>query len=140
MTSFTVVRSVNLPVEKVWEVLGTFTTSPGPEIKVEVIEYGDQTNNNVGTVRNLTVGMFSVQERLESANPPTGLTFSILKGTPTRVYKGEVQFEKNGEASTTIRFVADIKPIIPFTGFIIIKIAKSIINKIIDSLIKNHIS
>ncbi len=36
MATLTLVRKVNLPVEKVWSLIGDFTASPGPDIKVEV--------------------------------------------------------------------------------------------------------
>ena len=137
MASFTLERTINLPVEKVWDILGNFTVSPGPEIKVEVEKQGDQANNGVGTIRKLTIGNVCVKEILESANPPNSFTYRVLSGALTKEYKGKVNFKKNGE-ETIIHLKADIKPIIPFTSPIIIKVAKGAINSILDSLEKNH--
>ncbi len=36
MTSFTLIRKVNIPVEKVWEKVGDFTKSPGPVEQLSV--------------------------------------------------------------------------------------------------------
>jgi len=51
MTSFTLSRMVDLPAEKVWEIAGNFTKSPGPGVLVEVEKQGDPDAHGVGAVR-----------------------------------------------------------------------------------------
>lgn len=137
MTSFSLERKVDLPVQKLWNLIADFTVSPGPEIKVEVEKEGDADCGGVGTIRTITIGNVRVKEILDSVDPPRGFTYRILSGAPMRYYKGIVNF-KAQEGATLIRWYAEIKPLIPFTGPILVKVAKGAVNGLIDSVIKNH--
>ena len=137
MASFTYERKVNLPVEKVWSLIGDFTKAPGPDIKVEVEKEGDPAKNGAGTIRTITIGKVCVKEILDTANPPNSFSYRILSGAPMKEYNGKVNLE-NVDGATLIRWKADIKPKIPFTGPILVKVAKGAVNGLIDSVEKHH--
>jgi len=137
MASFTFERKVKLPVEKVWSLIGDFTATPGPDIKVEVEKQGDPDKNGAGTIRTITIGKVRVKEILDSASPPDSFTYRILSGAPMKEYLGKVKFEES-DGATLIRWQADIKPKIPFTGPILVKVAKGAVNGLIDAVEKYH--
>lgn len=137
MASFTFERKVNLPIEKVWSLIGDFTKSPGPEIKVEVEKEGDPSKDGAGTIRTITIGKVCVKEILDTANPPDSLTYRIIAGPPMKEYLGKVNFTGN-DGTTVICWQAEIKPKIPFTGPILCMVAKRAVNGLIDAIEKNH--
>jgi len=137
MTSFTLERKVNLPTEKVWSLIGDFAATPGPDIKVEVEKEGDPKKAGAGIVRIITIGKVCVKEILDSANPPNSFTYRILSGAPMKEYIGRVNF-KDEDGATLIHWQVDIKPKIPFTGPILVKISKGVVNGIIDAVEKYH--
>lgn len=137
MASYTIERKINLPVEKAWSLIGDFTKSPGPEIKVEVEKEGDPSAGGAGTIRLITIGKVCVREILDMANPPNSFTYRILSGAPMKEYHGEVKFE-DIDGATLIHWQADIKPKIPFTGPILCRVAKGAVNGFIDAVEKHH--
>ena len=137
MASFTFERKVNLPVEKTWSLIGDFTKSPGPEIKVEVEKEGDPDKGGAGTIRTITIGKVCVKEILDTANPPNSFTYRIIAGPPMKEYLGTVNF-KDDAGATMICWSAYIKPKIPFTGPILCMVAKNAVNSLINAVEKNH--
>ncbi len=138
MASYTIERRINLPIEKVWSLIGDFTKSPGPEIKVEVEKEGDPSAGGAGTIRIITIGKVRAREILDTANPPHSLTYRMLGGAPIKEYLGKVDF-KDKEGSTIIHWHVDLKPKIPLTGGICCRLAKSAVNHLIDAVEKHHI-
>lgn len=138
MASFTVTREVNLPVEKVWSLIGDFAATPGPDIRVEVEEEGDSTGAGVGAIRKITIGRIRLREILDAANPPHSFRYRIIGGAPMKEYRGQVNFEDIGGA-TKIHWRADLTPAIPFTGAVVVRVAKGCVKKLIDSVEKNHL-
>ena len=136
MVSYTFTRTVQLPVDKVWSLIGDFTKSPGPGITVEVEKEGDPKAGGAGTIRTITIGKVCVRELLETANPPHSFTYRILSGAPMKEYLGSVRFEPK-ENSTIIHWHVDLKPKIPFTGWICRKVAKNASNRLIDEIEKH---
>ncbi len=137
MPSYSFERTINLPIEKVWSLIGDFTQSPGPDISVTVEKDGDPKAGGAGTTRKIKIGKVCVREILDTADPPRGFTYRILSGAPMKNYIGKVAFEdKSGR--TLIRWSADLTPKIPFTGGICWKVAKGAIQKLIDSAEKHH--
>ena len=137
MASYTFERKINLPVEKVWSLIGDFTKSPGPEIKVEVEKEGDPSAGGAGTIRMITIGKVRVREILDTVNPPHSFTYRILGGAPMKEYHGKVNFEDK-EGSTIIHWHADLKPKIPLTGGICCKVAKGAVNGLINAVERHH--
>ncbi len=136
MTVYSFRREVNLPVEKVWSLIGDFRQTPSPEIKVEVEKEGDMDANGVGTIRKITIGKVCVREILDSANPPYTFTYRILSGAPMKEYLGKVRFEPK-ESSTIIHWHADLTPKIPLTGWICSWIASDSQHRLIDAVEKS---
>ncbi len=135
MTSFTLTRKVDLPAEKVWEIVGDFTKSPGPGVLVEVEKQGDPNSYGIGAVRTITIGKVRVRERLESVDPPKSFTYTILSGAPIKNYSGKAEFIPKG-LSTEIRWSGEFSPKIPFTGWICCKVSKGAVNGLIDEIEK----
>ena len=137
MATLTLARKVNLPIEKVWSLIGDFTASPGPDIKVEVEKEGDPNKGGAGTIRIITIGKVRVKEILDTANPPNSFTYRILSGAPMKEYHGKVNFEDR-DGATMIYWQSEIKPKIPFTGPILVKVTKGAVNDLIDAVEKYH--
>ena len=138
MTSFTFDRKVNLSKDKVWANIGDFTKTPGPDIIVKIKKEGDPARHGVGAIRTIKIGNVKVKEILESANPPHSFDYRIIGNPLMKDYIGHVTFEDDA-GSTKIRWQADIKPMIPFTGPICVKVATGCVSKLIDSLEKHHV-
>jgi hypothetical protein len=122
MTVYSFRREVNLPVEKVWSLLGDFTKAPSSEIEVSVEKEGD-----------ITIGKVCIREILDSANPPCSFTYRILSGAPMKEYLGKVKLEPR-ESSTIIHWSAELTPKIPLTGWLCSWIASDSQNRLIDAV------
>jgi hypothetical protein len=86
-------REVNLPVEKVWSVLGDFTKAPSSETEVLLEKEGGRDTNGAGTIRKITIGKVCVREILDSANPSYSFAYRILSGALIKKYLGDVRLE-----------------------------------------------
>lgn len=137
MASYTIKRTVELPIDNVWSLIGDFTKSPGPGITVEVEKEGDTEAGGVGTIRTITIGKVRVRERLETANPPHSFSYRILSGAPMKEYHGNVKFEPKDD-STIIQWHAELKPKFPLTGWVCCKVAKDTVNRLIDEVERHH--
>lgn len=137
MTVYSFRREVNLPVEKVWSLLGDFTKAPSSEIEVLVEKEGDRETNGVGTIRKITIRKVCVREILDSANPPYSFTYRILSGVPIKEYLGNVRLEPR-ESSTIIHWSAELTSKIPLTGWLCSWIASDSQHRLIDA-VKNSI-
>jgi hypothetical protein len=133
MASFIIERTINVPMNKVWQVLGDFGKSPGPSVKVTVIKEGNKELFGVGCERTIAIGKNEVIERLESANPPHSLSYAMLKGAPVKDYVGKVNLYENGKA-TNITWTFTFRPSIPGIGWLVAREIKKSINTIIDEL------
>ena len=131
MTVYSLKREVNLPVEKVWSLLGDFTKAPSSEIEVLVEKEGDKETNGVGTIRKITIGKVCVREILDSANPSYSFAYRILSGALIKKYLGDVRLEPR-ESSTIIHWSAELKPKIPLTGWICSRIVSDSQHRLID--------
>ncbi len=135
MTAFTIIRKVNLPAEKVWELAGDFKKAPGPGIIVEVENDGDPGSHGVGAIRTITIGKVRVRERLESVSHPKSFTYKILSGAPMKEHHAEVEFISHG-SSTEIRWTVEFTPKFSGIGWIVGRITKKAINQFIDEIEK----
>ena len=137
MTITSLERKIKLPLDKAWSLLSDFTGSPSPAFPVTVHEKGDPQNNGVGTIRTIKLGMVSAMERLEAVEPSQSYMYCILAGSPVKQYLGKFEFsEESGE--TLIRWHANLKPILPLTGWIIAIVTKKIVHKILDQMEADH--
>jgi carbon monoxide dehydrogenase subunit G len=135
MADFSFERKLNFPRADVWPLIGDFTKSPGPEIKVEVEKEGDKAAAGAGTIRTITIGKVRVREVLETANPPSSFTYRIIGGAPMKEYKADVTFRES-DGATVIRWDACLKPKFPLTGSLCCLVAKGAANKLLDAVEK----
>lgn len=129
---FSIERRIKSDPEKVWKLISDFSLSPGQGVNVRVIEPGGE--NGVNLVREVTVGTMALTERIDSVEPGTSFWYSIIKGTPTKIYKGKGQVGRSGN-ETIITWSGDFTPKIPFTGAIIGMIAKKSVAKYLDAVL-----
>ena len=137
MASYYFERTLNMPLEKVWSVIGDFEKSPAPDIPVTVEKHGDPNAGGAGTTRTITIGKVRVREIIDSVDPPRGFTYRILSGAPIRDYFGRVSFEDIA-GTTLIRWSVTMKPKIPFTGRICCMVSERVVRQLIDSIEKHH--
>ena len=135
MTVYSFKREVNLPVEKVWSVLGDFTKAPSSETEVLLEKEGGRDTNGAGTIRKITIGKVCVREILDSANPSYSFAYRILSGALIKKYLGDVRLEPR-ESSTIIHWSAELIPKIPLTGWICSRIASDSQHRLIDAVKK----
>ena len=133
MTSFTIIREIESPVEKVWDIVGNFMESPGPGITVTVEEKGDHAAGGVGAVREITIGKVCVRERLESINPPHSFSYRVLSGAPMKDYLAHVEFSLK-DNTTIVQWKVELTPKIPLTGWICCKVSKGAVNSYLDEV------
>lgn len=137
MASFSLERTVNIPINKLWSLLSDFTKSPCPDISVTTVEPGGPSAGGIGTIRTISIGRVRVREIIETVDPPHGFTYRILSGAPVKEYVGRAHFEDK-DGRTRIRWSGDFKPKIPFTGGICCKVAKGAVVRLLDSIEKHH--
>ncbi len=137
MATVTVERTINVPLQKVWNVASDFAVSPGPSIKIDLEKEGDPNLNGVGTERTITFLKQNnkIRTRYETVDPPNSFTYSILSGAPVKSYIGKAEFSPNGEA-TNIKWSGTFTPKIIGIGWLVGRAVLKGINDFIDELEK----
>lgn len=138
MTTLTVARKLDVPVEKVWEIAGDFKKSPGPGVLVEIESDGDPAAHGVGAIRTITIGKVKVRERLESINASNSFTYRIISGAPMKDHHAKAEFILQG-ASTEVRYTYEFTPKIIGIGWLVALMAKKTINLYIDEIEKTSL-
>ena len=133
LTTASVDRTIAVPLYRAWSLLSDFTGSPSPVFPVTVHEKGDADYNGVGTVRTIKLGPFSVMERLEAVEPNRSYMYCILAGAPIKQYLGKFEFSA-ADGATRIRWHADFKPIIPFSGWAIAIVIRRMVHKMLSQM------
>lgn len=132
MAGFTIQRTMNAPLKRVWD-LSDFVKSVGIS-QVEVRNQGDPSNNNVGFTRAIKSGNRIVVEQLLFVDPMNRYTYTLTEGAPVKEdYLGVVAFSEDC-GSTKLTWSATFTPAIPGTGWICALVIKSAVKKIIDSI------
>ena len=132
MSGFTVTRNIDVPAERIWAVLSDFTHPPVPAFTVKVEKNGTYETKGIGTIRVITIGKRQFRERLETVTPPN-LTYSLLSGAPVKDYIGSINI-KSIEGRTNIIWKVEFRPKIIGTTWIIKRLAKNTINRIISEM------
>ena len=135
MAVVTVERTINVPLKKVWEVASNFAESPGSSIEIQLEKEGDPKLNGIGMERTITFlkQNAKLRERLETIDPPSSFTYSVLSGAPVKSYLGKAEFSPSGE-TTNIKWSGTFTPKIIGIGWLVgMKVSKSI-NDFIDDL------
>ena len=97
MEAFVIERKINLPLEKVWMVMGEFNQSRNHGIQVVVEKEGDPGAYGAGMIRTLTKGDVCVREILDSVNPPDSIAYRIIDNPFMDDYHGRIFFkDENG--------------------------------------------
>jgi hypothetical protein len=133
VTTASLARKTNIPLDNLWSLLSDFTGSPSPAFPVVVHEKGDPADNGVGAIRTLTLGKITVMERLEAVTPSHTFMYSILSGSPVKQYLGKWVFREEKDF-TIVEWRADFKPTFPLTGWIIAQATKRVVHQIIDQM------
>jgi carbon monoxide dehydrogenase subunit G len=132
--NFTIEKRIKAEPEKVWKLISDFSFSPGHGVEVRVTDAGAKNSKNL--IRDVTIGKMVIKERIENVEPGKSFSYSIIKGTPTKSYKGKDQIEKRGN-ETVITWSGDFIPKIPFIGLLIRMIAKKNVSKYLDAVLLN---
>jgi len=138
VTTVRVERKIKVPLDKAWYLLSDFTGTPSPAFPVIVHEKGDDKYKGVGTIRTITLGMFSVMERLEAVEPNKSYMYCILAGSPVKQYLGKFEFSPDN-GSTLIRWQANFKPSFPLIGWAIAIVTKKMVHKILSRMEADHL-
>ena len=129
---FTVERRVKAGPAKVWSVLSDFARSPGGGVEVRVVEAGADDGKNM--VRDLRIGLLGVRERIEEVVPGESFSYSILRGAPTRSYRGKGRIAP-GDGETVITWSGDFVPLVPGTGRLVRLLARRSVNRYLDAVL-----
>ncbi len=137
MTSFAIIRKINVSSEKVWNLLSDFEKPLVPSSTVTVERKGTSGAGDVGTIRMITLGKKQIREKLESINPPNQLTYSLLSGIPVKNYNGTVDINPiNGK--TCISWKVKFNPTVFGSGWIIKRLIKKGLNRLISEIEKEY--
>jgi hypothetical protein len=134
MKTFTIVRTISSPLEKVWKLAGDFTRTPGPGVTIEVHGTGNANAHGVGAERTITIGSVKVRERLESIDPAKKtFTYCILSGAPMKNHSATAECFPQGSA-TRVRMNVQFDPKVPGTGWVVALITKNAVNRYLDAV------
>lgn len=132
MVQFTFNKTLDMPIEQAWKVLGNFGRSPGKGIRIAEIQPGDPTNNGVGAIRKVQVAVLNVKERLVASNGRDQFTYEVISGAPAKDYQGKVTLKSRGD-QTEVTWSGELKPLIPLTGPVLVQVARYVINTILEA-------
>lgn len=131
---FTIERRVDATPQTVWKLISDFQLSPGHGVTVRVLEPGAADGGNM--VRDITIGTMAIRERIDEVEPGKSFTYSIIKGTPTRFYKGKGEIAETADG-TLIRWSGEFAPLVPFTSPLLRMIARRNVGKYLDAVLTN---
>jgi carbon monoxide dehydrogenase subunit G len=129
---FTVERRVRAEPAKVWSALSDFARSPGGGVEVRVVEAGADDGKNM--VRDLRIGLMRVRERIDEVVSGESFTYSILKGAPTRTYRGKGRIAP-GDGETIITWSGDFVPLVPGSGLLVRLLARRSVKRYLDAVL-----
>jgi len=133
MASLTFVRRINLNAEKLCSILVDYNMAPTPDIKVELLDEGDQDAGGLGATRFMTIGKDTIKQVLVEANLPQCYAYRIIDHPLLKDYYARIDLLEDDDA-TLVRYQAEFKPAIPFTGGIVLTKVKSNLVKLLDSI------
>jgi hypothetical protein len=127
-----IVRLLDAPVERVWAVVGSPGESPGPGVDVEVDRPGAPDGS--GLRRAVTVGRVTAHEEIIQVGPGHTLRYRMTKGAPVRDYVGSVALAESPSGGTRVIWDAEFRPVVPGTGWLISRITKRTLNRVLDAV------
>lgn len=132
MNRLTIVRSLEAPVDRVWEIVGNPGASPGPGVDVEVEKPGAP--DGTGLTRAVKIGAASVHEEITRVGPGHVVHYRMTKGAPVRDYMGSVTLEESGDGGTQVSWDVTFRPLVPGTGWLISLASRRTLNRVLDAV------
>jgi hypothetical protein len=130
MNRLTIVRSLEAPVDRVWEIVGNPGVSPGPGVDVRVERPGAA--DGTGLTRTVKVGLVTAHEEVTGVGPGPVLRYRMVKGAPVRDYTGVVTLDETAGEGTSVSWAVEFRPVVPGTGWAISLATKRTLNKVLD--------
>ena len=135
MNHFTVTRSLDAPVERVWEIVGNPGASPGRGVDVRVEEPGAA--DGTGLRRVVKVGVATLHEEVTDVGPGHVIRYRLTRGAPVRDYRSSVALEESPGGGTLVSWRARFRPLVPGTGWVVSLVSKHTLNRVLDALVES---
>jgi uncharacterized protein YndB with AHSA1/START domain len=132
MNHVTIVRSLDAPVERVWQILGSPGVSPGSGVDVDVEQPGAPDGS--GLTRVVKVGPALAHEEIIQIGPGHVLRYRMTKGAPVKDYVGSVALDESPGGGTRVTWDAEFRPVVPGTGWLISRMTKRTLNRVLDAV------
>ena len=132
MNHFAITRSLDAPVDRVWEIIGNPGASPGRGVDVRVERPGSADGTRL--VRAVKVGLATVHEEIISVGPGRVIRYRMIKGAPVRDYTSSVTLEESPGGGTLVSWEARFRPLVPGTGWAVSLASKRTLNRVLDAL------
>jgi uncharacterized protein YndB with AHSA1/START domain len=132
---FTITRSLDAPVDRVWEIIGDPGASPGPGVDVRVERPGAA--DGTGLVRVVKVGLATAHEEITDLGPGHVIRYRLIKGAPVRDYTSSVELEASPGGGTVVSWGARFRPLVPGTGWAVSLASKHTLNRVLDAIAKS---
>lgn len=132
MKHFTIIRALDAPVGRVWEIVGNPGASPGPGVDVEVERPGAP--NGTGLARTVKVGPATVHEEITRIGPGRVVHYRMTRGAPVHDYVGTVALEDSPAGGTRVSWDVQFRPAVPGTGWLITLVSKRTLNHVLDAV------
>ena len=132
MNHFTVRRSLDAPVGRVWEIVGNPGVSPGRGVGVRVEKPGAA--DGTGLVRVVKVGLATAHEEITAVGPGRVIRYRMIKGAPVRDYTSGVALEESPNGGTVVSWDARFRPVVPGTGWVLSLVSKHTLNRVLDAV------
>jgi hypothetical protein len=132
VNQFTITKSLDAPVDRVWEIIGNPAASPGRGVDVRVEKPGAA--DGTGLVRVVKVGLATAHEEITAVGPGRVIRYRLLKGAPVRDYTSGVALEESPGGGTLVRWDARFRPLVPGTGWAVSLASKHTLNRVLDAV------
>ena len=129
MNRLTIVRSLDAPVDRAWQIFANPGVSPGPGVDVEVERPG--TPDGTGLTRTVRLGPALVHEEIIGIGPGHVVSYRMIKGAPVRDYVGNIALEESA-GGTLVSWHVEFRPVVPGTGWLVSLVSKRTLNHVLD--------
>ncbi len=137
MNHFTITRSLNAPIDRVWEIIGNPGASPGRGVDVRVERPGAA--NGTGLIRVVKVGRTTAHEEITDVGPGHVIRYRMIKGAPVRDYTSGVALEEAPGGGTLVSWDARFRPLVPGTGWALSLASRRTLNRVLDVVAESSI-
>ena len=135
MNQFTITRSLDAPVDDVWQIIGNPGASPGRGVDVRVERPGAA--DGTGLLRVVKVGLATVHEEITAVGPGRVIRYRMIKGVPVRDYTSGVSLEESPGGGTLVSWDARFRPLVPGTGWAVSLASRRTLNRVLDAVAEN---